>query len=804
MKQRLNFTYLPITISTLLLFSCGVKTKNDENTKNVEIVVNPELGVAVNAPKDVLYVPSANQKEQLKSKSSLFSSAEEEKSESGKNVYRAKGSGGLGTDFIEGLDSLYEYDGIPITITKNNIEPHVKIEGSGDKYCESIFTLKNNVIKIDTEKISTLTDCDIKITASGQTKSNVDITKSAIINVKINPTMEYYFQKTDPATSYLKLYSALSDVGLVAKWIKDANQINNLILKYDPNKTDLKKYKLSNINAITGAINVKSIDLSGTDLKDLKAISLLENLEKLDISSTKVDPKDLTLLSRLPKLKSLAVRNLDIKDIKYISNNLNNLVELDISNNTQIEDFKDLQNLKNLRVLKASNAGIVDLKKLTNLTQLNSLDVSNNDLSNMTIDDLELLVNLYNISELNFSKTRIKDEFLNAYFEGISNRNTLKKLVIRNYFNRGVSGDCDKINIIDNIPSLGKLTNIEYLDLHGNGCNNESGFFQKGLTMTTFFSSMSNLQYLDISDTAVWDLSGVLRLVNLKRLKLADDDGGISMTKEQCKEALREASVVGISSDCRLLNSGRQQSKSFTVPGSYTWIVPRNVTSVKITGCSGANGGAGGGGGGAPGANWSGSNDSYGGNGGNSGSVNGGGVVAGFSGRPGISCTIQGRVRFCRDMYGDSLEPKQHGGAGGNGQIGEGTKFGDQIFSLANQKIRNDSNNACLGGVSGTGGVGGTGGVEGGVGGSRNAINGPGGNGGSHSASGWNSKIESYSIATNSAQVIQILVGKGGAGGGGGAAGSRQNGYYPPGNNETNGTSGSAGANGFLKIEWEE
>ena len=34
--------------------------------------------------------------------------------------------------------------------------------------------------------------------------------------------------------------------------------------------------------------------------------------------------------------------------------------------------------------------------------------------------------------------------------------------------------------------------------------------------MTSLFSSMMNLKYLDISDTAVWNLSGVLRLTNLQ------------------------------------------------------------------------------------------------------------------------------------------------------------------------------------------------------------------------------------------------------------------------------------------------
>ena len=43
--------------------------------------------------------------------------------------------------------------------------------------------------------------------------------------------------------------------------------------------------------------SLKSFDVSGSDVNDLRAIALLDNLTELDISKTKIDVKDLALIS---------------------------------------------------------------------------------------------------------------------------------------------------------------------------------------------------------------------------------------------------------------------------------------------------------------------------------------------------------------------------------------------------------------------------------------------------------------------------------------------------------------------------
>lgn len=794
-----------VFITSLFLFllvSCGIEKKNDANNHDVEVIVAPSLGVTASAPQksEVLYMPTASQKEEIKNNLSFFASKAQTLAVSNSSLFRATGSGGLGEDLTE-TDTLNPYDGIKLNISKNAITPAIVVISNGDKYCDKIFTYDsdNKIVRIDPRNLTILTICNVTITASGVTATGQTLSQSATFQINLNPTLKAYALNGNTTVKYLQVYSSLKDTKLIAQWVKATNQSANLVLKYDPIKTNVINKKLEEVNAITGAQNLSSLDLSGTDLKDLRAVSLLNNVQKLDISDTRIDPKDLSLLAQMPKLTSLAVRNLSIKDITYITNNLTNLVELDISGNNKISDLNDIQNLKNLRVLKASNTGLTNLNDLTNFTQLNSLDVSKNNLSSLTANDASLLVNLFNITELNFSGTKIKDEFLNAYFGAVANRNTLKKFVLRNFFDRTLEGGCDKINLINKLSNLSKLTQLEYIDLHGNGCN-LPGYEQDGLTMTSQFSSMPNLKYLDISDTAVWDLSGVLRLTNLQTLRLWDKEGGISMNRQQCLDALRDGAVIGIAADCVLLGKGTEHTKSFTDVGSFEWVVPRNVTKVKILGCSGANGGGGGGGGGEAGALFSGSwyRSSWGGSGGAGGPVNDAGYTGGGSGSAGlIGCGNEGQT--CPTDSGH-LDSWQHGQNGGVGGIGGQTSFGDQKFSSSSQFVGRNPEEVCLGGQSGSGGLGGTNTFA-----SSIEYGGAGGNGGTPAyAYGWSSKIENYEISVTLGQKIKINVGAGGNGGVGGRSGSRQGGHYGNGRASAAGASGSSGRDGFIKITWEE
>jgi Leucine-rich repeat (LRR) protein len=778
-----NYFLILFCFIMFLLTSCGLTKKNDTNNNDVHVEISPELGVTALAPKDVLYIPSPDQQDQIKQKNSSIFSLRSNTIKT--TIYRSTGNGGLGDD-LNDIDSLNPYEGIPLDIIKDGVEPVITISADGDKGCSNLFTYidNDNLIKIDSTSVSVLTICDITISAAGVTKAGNTLTQSATFSVSINPTMKAYANKNDPTFKYLQVYSALNDTRLIAKWIKDPNQGANLVLKYDLTKAIKVGSKLVDANVLTGAQNLKSLDLSGTDLKNLNAVVLLKNLERLDISGTKVDPKDLTLLSQMPNLKALAVRNMNIKDITFITNNLKNLTELDISNNDQIENLDDIKNLQNLTTLKASDTGISDLKELTNFTQLKSLDLSNNDLSKLKVDDVQLLVNLYNIYELNLSYTHISDAFLNAYFNKIGDRNFLRKLIIRNKSSNG-DVDCKNVNIFSNIVNLANLTNLEYLDLHGNGCSrNDYNYFLDGLKNTFYFSGMVNLNYLDISATGVNELSGIINKSNLRTLKLYDPEGGgISMTKDAC---LAQFSNFN---ECYKLGNGTAKSAEYKSATSTTFIIPPNVYSVKVTGCSGGDGGSGG----------------QGGQGGTSGSL------------PFDVSNGDYNYTKCRDGFQLSQDQRYcwangAGGAGGSsgGQGGLTSIAG--LFSTTQETYYSDLNGNCGAGSAGSGGSGG--GVHCGWWGHCELAPQPAS--GRSGSTGQNKKFFIQNFAVTPGQVLNINIGKGGKGGAGGAGGIFgycaandegklfKKGPYACAWRGITGGSGGNGTDGYLKIDWQQ
>ena len=50
--------------------------------------------------------------------------------------------------------------------------------------------------------------------------------------------------------------------------------------------------------------------------------------------------------------------------------------------------------------------------------------------SSLTKEDTQILVNMYNLTELNLSNTHIKDDVLDVLFEKLGTRNNIRKLVL--------------------------------------------------------------------------------------------------------------------------------------------------------------------------------------------------------------------------------------------------------------------------------------------------------------------------------------------------------------------------------------
>lgn len=225
-------------------------------------------------------------------------------------------------------------------------------------------------------------------------------------------------------------------------------------------------------------------------------------LEKLDLSVTDAnyDTKRLT--------------NEDIVGLKYMTN----LKELDLSNN-EISDISVLENLTTLEVLNLENntwwgsydSVVIDITPIGNLVNLKELNISRNDLSS-----LHSLSSLNKLEVLDISNNKI------IVVNELNGLNNLKKLDVSE-------------NPIETIK-LGYLPNLEVFDasrceLHVIDFESDNQFpnlltlnlccnFEDSLSNVRGIRNLPKLEVLDLATCNIENIDGIQSLSELKKLCL--------------------------------------------------------------------------------------------------------------------------------------------------------------------------------------------------------------------------------------------------------------------------------------------
>ena len=140
---------------------------------------------------------------------------------------------------------------------------------------------------------------------------------------------------------------------------------------------------ISDLSALSGLTNLRSLNLFLTNISDLSALSGLTNLTELDLSGTNIS--DLSALSGLTNLTWLDLSVTNISDLSALSG-LTNLTELDLFL-TNISDLSALAGLTDLERLYLSETNISDLSALSGLTNLTELALWETPLSFSSIND---------------------------------------------------------------------------------------------------------------------------------------------------------------------------------------------------------------------------------------------------------------------------------------------------------------------------------------------------------------------------------------------------------------------------------
>lgn len=213
------------------------------------------------------------------------------------------------------------------------------------------------------------------------------------------------------------------------KNVRTLNLEDNFIEDVRPLKelADLQELNLRN-NEI---ISLEAIHLDQlAELKNLKVLNLRHNVKRSSIDDQKYQHRleDISLVSSLPSLETLILRDNHIKDPTPVAD-LTELIELDLSQNPIMHgDLSVLSSLTNLEELNLRETDVKDLTFLNEMQDLKYLNLHSNininsvdpisqltDLETLIIanvplpEDLEIIRDLDQLTRLNARNTGITD-----------------------------------------------------------------------------------------------------------------------------------------------------------------------------------------------------------------------------------------------------------------------------------------------------------------------------------------------------------------------------------------------------------
>ena len=283
----------------------------------------------------------------------------------------------------------------------------------------------------------------------------------------------------------------LSNNNLKEKDLKELLKLNQLYSLNLANSSKIKdvsilkdSMELINLNlsgneGIKGYENIETLldlDLSNCDLQKVKQISNIPELASLNVSENE-KIKDWNSLKELENLYSLKAEECNIEDISQIAN-LNQINQLELAKNN-ITDIIQIGNLKKLTYLDLSQNNITDFSKIEEIKEINEDEEYYPSLAlvleDCSIKDISLFNSLTNVYYLDLSNNDISD--LSAFYNNsvyeldLSGNKNLKNIQYLNNLENLYCLYLEDCNIED-VSSISKIHQIEILDLAKNQITN--------------------------------------------------------------------------------------------------------------------------------------------------------------------------------------------------------------------------------------------------------------------------------------------------------------------------------------------
>ncbi|MCJ8272266.1 MAG: hypothetical protein MJK04_23055, partial [Psychrosphaera sp.] len=320
--------------------------------------------------------------------------------------------------------------------------------------------------------------------------------------------------------------TGLTEVDLISSQLADLSPLASLS---QLDTLAIESNKVTDISSLAGLDTLTDASFTSNGLTDLTDFKQWKNLEKLYLETPNVtNIKPLDQLEGLTSLHLNRVRDLDWSPIGKLTN-LQSL-QFDYAGNIDLSFTADLLSLETLVV---PSSGITDISPLANLVALNKLYLYNNSITDVSvlanktsltnlllhknqIEDISPLFNLKQMTKLQVNHNRVK-EIIPAH-AGQVDLSHLSELVLqRNVIESTASvlnADFSALqwlnlqeNAIDNLSGLETLSNLKTLVLDDNL-----------ITDLTRLSGLGKLETLSLSNNLFSDLSPLYGLTNLKKV----------------------------------------------------------------------------------------------------------------------------------------------------------------------------------------------------------------------------------------------------------------------------------------------
>lgn len=359
-------------------------------------------------------------------------------------------------------------------------------------------------------------------------------------------------------TSLSPIYETLQQIAKITEVnvagdenIEDLNPLSELSELRFLNCSDTK---VSDINPIRNLNKIKELNISGTDVADISNLKYANVVQVFKADNTPIS--DISVVSFFKDLNNLSLANTNVKDINPIAvctnlttlnlsgtqitdltplTNLLNLYDLDISN-TPMSDISPLHALVNLHFLNIEGTQVTDLSPINNLDGLNEINFSNTQISDlMPLDKMSRLSKIYcdnslvdkkmtdtfmssNPNVLVIYETKALELWWNAlpsfWKDLLTDQAMTSKKPTKEELHSIINIRNLKVNyFIQDAEPISRLTNIEFLDMSDSKIDDLSPLY-----------GLHNLKSLNVKNTVISDLSALSNLKNLKELNIENTD----------------------------------------------------------------------------------------------------------------------------------------------------------------------------------------------------------------------------------------------------------------------------------------